>query len=60
MRKVICVIAVMGLTVAWGAQARAARHSLNLTITIVAVKQAGPPPSFGSPDSPGRSKGALG
>ena len=60
MRKVICVIAVMGLTVAWAAPAQAASHNLNSTIKIAAVKSTGSPPYSGSSEYAGTFKGGLG
>ncbi len=60
MRKVICVIAVMGLTVAWAAPAQAASHSIDSTIKLSVVEQTGSPGVSGTAQYAGTFKGALG
>ena len=60
MRKLICVIAVVGLTVAWAAPAQAAKHDINSTITLAAVATTGSPPVSGSAQYAGTFKGDLG
>ncbi len=60
MRKVICVIAVVGLTVAWAAPAQAARHDINSTITLAGIATTGSPPISGSAEYAGTFKGDLG
>src|ERR1044072_589089 len=60
MRKVICVIAVLGLTVACAAPAQAASRDINSTIKLVHVVDSGSPPISGSAEYAGTFKGALG
>src|SRR5213596_2594873 len=60
MRKVICVIAVMGLTVAWAAPAQAATHDIDSTIKLSVIKSTGSPPVSGSVEYAGTFKGRPG
>ena len=60
MRKVICVITIMGLTVAWTAPAQAASHNIDSTVKLSAVEENGSPPVSGSAHYAGTFKGALG
>jgi hypothetical protein len=60
MRKIICVIAVMGLTVAWAAPAQAASHNIDSTVKLSAIEETGSPPVSGSAHYAGTIKGTLG
>ena len=60
MRKVICVMAVLGLTVACAAPAQAATHDIDSTIKLALVEATGSPPVSGSAEYAGTFKGELG
>ena len=60
MRKVICVVAVLGLAVACAAPAQAATHNIDSTIRLAHVEETGSPPVSGSAEYAGTFKGALG
>ena len=60
MRKVICVVAVLGLAVACAAPAQAATHDIDSTIRLAHVEETGSPPVSGSAEYAGTFKGALG
>lgn len=60
MKKVICVVAVMGLAVACAAPAQAATRDISSTIKIAHVGETGSPPISGSAEYAGTFKGALG
>ena len=60
MRKVSCVVAVVGLALAWATPAQAARHSLNSTIDIAQIEATGSPPFSGSEEYAGTFEGVLG
>lgn len=65
MRKVICVIGVMGLTVACAAPAQAASHkatshNIHSIVRLADVGSTGSPPVSGSAQYAGALKGALG
>jgi hypothetical protein len=60
MKKILCVLVVLGVTAIAATPAQAAKHKVNVTIVIADIAETGSPPVSGSSDYAGSVTGSLG